>query len=151
MTALRYARNKSHAEDVFQEGLIQIFKDLHQFDDTKSSFPTWSNRVLINAALRFIKKNNKLSFDDLDDHMDLNSVPEKIHSQLATKELTEMVQRLPDGYRIVFNLYVIEGYSHKEIAAQLQVSVNTSKTQLFKAKKELRLKLESHLTNYSNE
>lgn len=151
MTALRYARNKSQAEDIFQEGLIQIFKDLHQFDDSKSSFPTWSNRVLINAALKFIKKNNKLVFDNIDHHTEMSSIQEKVHSQLATKEMTEMVQALPDGYRIVFNLYVIEGYTHKEISEKLNVSISTSKTQLFKAKKELRSKLESHLTNYSNE
>ena len=141
--ALRYGKNRVEAQDVFQEGLINIFKDLHQFDSERGEFPHWSNRVLVNAALRFLKKNQwQNTFADLKVAENEQEISESILDKMAAKELVQIIQQLPLGYRIVFNMYVIEGFSHKEIAAHLEITIGTSKSQLSKAKKALRNILE---------
>lgn len=140
---LRYGRDRSEAEDMFQEGFIRIFKDLHQF---KGNGPigAWMRKVMVHSALQYIRKWKRgfshLEFDE--EYMEELSVPETAYAQLGVKELTDLIQRLPIGYRTVFNLFVIEGYSHREISEQLGISENTSKTQLFKAKAALRAALE---------
>ena len=146
MICLRYAHNKSEAEDMLQEGLISVFKDLRQFDSKKAAFSAWSNKVMMNAALQHLRKLKKLNFNqNVDDYENDFISSENVFDQLGAKELTRFVQDLPDGYRVVFNLYVIEGYKHKEIADILSISENTSKTQLLKAKKMLRKRLETVL------
>lgn len=141
--ALRYAKNRVEAKDVFQEGLISIFKDLHQFDAQRGEFSHWSSRVMVNAALRFLKKNQwQNTFADLKVAENEQEVSESILDKIAAKELIQLIQQLPLGYRIVFNMYVIEGFLHKEIAAELGITIGTSKSQLSKAKKALRNQLE---------
>jgi RNA polymerase sigma factor (sigma-70 family) len=134
MICLRYSRNKTEAEDMLQEGLISIFNNLKQYDVKKAAFSTWSSKVMVNAALQNLRKWKKLDLDD-------------VYDLLGAKELTQIVQTLPDGYRVVFNLYVVEGYKHREIAEMLDISDNTSKSQLRKAKSMLRNKLE-HIIQY---
>lgn len=152
MMAMRYGKNKQQADDIFQEGLIQIFNSLHQFDEKKAGFSTWSTRILIYSALKFLKKYNWVdSFKDIEEALTYEDTQENVYQKLAAKELTAIIQQLPLGYRLVFNLYAIEGYSHKEIAEELGISEGTSKSQLSKARKQLREKLESRLTkNYEN-
>jgi len=151
MLSLRYGKNKSQADDIFQEGLINIYKDLHQFDASRSAFGTWSSRVMINAALRYLKKYNWIdSFSDLDYAADKGDESETVYQKLAAKELTEIIKQLPLGYRLVFNMYAIEGFSHKEIADQLGITVGTSKSQLSKARAQLRSVLEQQLIVSSN-
>jgi RNA polymerase sigma-70 factor (ECF subfamily) len=146
MICLRYAHNKTEAEDILQEGLISVFKNLKQYDPKKADFAAWSNKVIVNAALQYLRKWKKFDFNQsIDNYEDRLSYPEDVFGKLGAKELTTMVQQLPDGYRIVFNLYVIEGYKHREIAEKLSISENTSKTQLLKAKKMLRNQLEEVL------
>ena len=152
MTSLRYGKNKTQADDIFQEGLIQIFKDLHQFDHNKALFKTWSTRVLINAALKYLKKYNWIdTMSDFENSYHLEDQNETVYDKIATKELTQIIQQLPLGYRMVFNMYVIEGYSHKEIAEQLEITEGTSKSQLSKARRELRNVLELQLIHKSHE
>ena len=152
MIALRYGKNKMQAEDILQEGLIAIFKNLHQYDHRKAAFSTWSTRVLINAGLRYLKKNNwPNTFKDIDEVYDLGDDGETIYDQLSAKELTLLIQKLPVGYRLVFNMYAVEGYSHKEIAKELGIEVGTSKSQLSKARKTLRVYLENQLTKSTDE
>ena len=141
--ALRYGKNRVEAQDVFQEGLISVFKDLRQFDSERGEFIQWSNRVMVNAALRFLKKNQwQNTFTDLKIAKNEQEISESILDRIAAKELVQIIQQLPLGYRIVFNMYVIEGFSHKEIATELNISTGTSKSQLSKAKKALRNILE---------
>lgn len=150
MLCLRYGKNKQEADDILQEGLIRIYRDMHQFDQQRSSFETWTSRVLSHAALRYLKKNswhNMLT--NIEDVQELPDTNEAVYDELAAKELTLLIQQLPTGYRLVFNLYVLEGYTHREIAEQLGISEGTSKSQLSKAKKMLRAKLEFHLTEFS--
>lgn len=146
MICLRYAQNRAEAEDMLQEGLIGVFNNLKQYDHEKASFSAWSNKIMVNAALQYLRKWKNLNFNrDIDDYTDQLSYAEDVFESLGAKELTSMVQKLPDGYRIVFNLYVVEGYKHKEIAEKLSISESTSKTQLLKAKKMLRTQLEEVL------
>lgn len=141
---LRYGASRSEAQDILQEGLIAVYSSLPQFDAERGTFKSWSNRVIINAALRFLKKNKwQQSFEDLEEANEEIEISEDALDKIAAKELTELVQKLPVGYRLVFNLYAVEGYKHQEIAEQLGISVGTSKSQLSKAKKALRQQLET--------
>lgn len=140
---LRYGKNRSEARDIFQEGVVNIFKNLKQFDLKRGKFQSWSNKIMVNAALRYLKQQHwQQSFEDLE--MASNSVDssETPLDKIALKELIAIVQKLPLTYRLVFNMYVMEGYSHKEIAEQLNIPVATSKSRLSKAKKALRQQLE---------
>ncbi len=136
---LRYARNRSEAQDYFQEGVIKVFQVLDKFDVERGTFKSWSNRVLVNELLKYFNKQKwQQSFGDLEQAAYKAGEGETINDAISAKELTALIQKLPTGYRMVFNLYEIEGYSHKEIATQLQISVSTSKSQLSKAKRMLR-------------
>ena len=146
MICLRYAPNKAEAEDMLQEGLISVFKELKQYDPKRATFSAWSNKVMVNAALQYLRKWKKLNFNQhIDDYEDQFMQQEEVSDKIGAKELNSMVQNLPDGYRIVFNLYVMEGYKHREIAEKLSISENTSKSQLMKAKNMLRGQLEKVL------
>lgn len=139
---LRYGNSRHEAEDILQDGLSYVFKDLHQFNAERGAFLYWSNRVIINAALRYLKKNQwQKSFADLGEMREEPGKSDFIIEKISAKELTAVIQKLPLGYRVVFNLYVIEGFTHPEIAAQLDISVGTSKSQLSKAKRYLRKQL----------
>ena len=138
MICLRYAPNRADAEDMLQEGLISVFKDLKQYDPKRATFSAWSNKVMVNAALQYLRKWKNLNLNQhIDGYEEQFAENEDIVDTLSAKELNSFVQKLPDGYRVVFNLYVMEGYKHREIADLLSISENTSKTQLFKAKKML--------------
>ena len=146
MICLRYAHNKDEAQDMLQEGLINVFNNLKQFNSSKGNFSVWSNKVMVNAALQQLRKWKKLNFDEsITDYENKLSNSEEVLAQIGAKELTKMVQSLPEGYRVVFNLYVVEGYMHREIGEMLGISENTSKTQLLKAKRMLRNQLEKVL------
>jgi len=147
MVALRYGNNKTEADDILQEGLIQIFNSLRQFDQTKSQFITWSSRVIAHAALKFLKRNSwHKMVTDIEDVLHLPDESETVYDQLAAKEMISLLNTLPLGYKMVFNLHELEGYTHKEVAQQLNISEGTSKSQLSKAKKMLRQKLEFQIT-----
>ena len=139
---LRYANGRMEAEDMLQDGFIKVFSDLHQYSG-KGALGGWIRRVMVNVALQHIRKHRKyLPTLEVDQISNTMAADEEIYSKIGVKALTKMIQQLPTGYRIVFNLYVVEGYTHKEIANQLQISINTSKSQLSKAKAALRKKLE---------
>ncbi|MCH2085407.1 MAG: RNA polymerase sigma factor [Saprospiraceae bacterium] len=140
---LRYGRSRSEAQDILQDGLIRVFKDLYQFDPKRGQFSTWSNRLMVNAALNYLKKYQwQYSFEDLDAVMNEPDFSETALQRISAKEIVQVIQQLPTGYRVVFNMYEMEGYSHREIAEALNISVGTSKSQLSKAKKMLRQKIE---------
>ena len=141
---LRYARNRTEAQDIFQEGVVKVFQVIGKFNGEKGSFKAWSNKVIVNELLKYLKKNQwQQSFDTLDTLEEKNIGSVDILDKITAKELIQLIQKLPFGYRMVFNLYEIEGYSHREIAEQLNISVGTSKSQLSKAKKALRQQLKT--------
>ena len=138
---LRYMKKREDAEDIFQEAWVKVFNNLDQFDEQKGSFYGWIRRIFVNSCLEYFRK-KKIYLTDLDDSITMPTVDaEDAISAMTMQEMLGILQTLPDGYRTVFNLYVIEGYAHKEIAEMLNVSVSTSKTQLMKAKGMLREKV----------
>ncbi len=144
LCCLRYANNKMDAEDMLQNAVMAIFLSLKTYDPEKAAFTTWAYRVVVNAALQHIRKWRKKDYLT-DSEEQANNYPddaETIYDKMGARELMDMVQRLPAGYRVVFNLYVIEGFKHHEIAEKLGISVSTSKTQLFKARQMLKKQLE---------
>lgn len=142
---LRYARDRQEAEDLLQEGFIKVFCDLSQYRG-EGALGGWIRKVMINVALQHLRKQKKL-FEtiEVEKIAETEEAEEMILSDLRAKSLTKIIQQLPPGYRTVFNLYVIEGYSHKEIADSLDIQINTSKSQLSKAKAMLRRLLEESI------
>ena len=136
MICLRYCKNRDDALDVLQNTLIKIFTHIRKFDEERGNFKNWSSRIVVNENLMFLRKNNK-SFRSIEvnENLEIFDDSDSVLDLLSTQELTNMIQQLPTGFRTVFNLYVIEGYSHKEIGEMLGISIGTSKSQLFKAKK----------------
>lgn len=134
----RYARNKEDAEDILQDSFIKIFKKMDQFKG-EGSFEGWMRRVVVNTALKkytISRYSKEFSVDEVKDSTmamaDINDVPAFNH--LTEKDLLMLINNLPDGYRIIFNLYVIEGYQHDEIAGMLGIQAGTSRSQLVKAR-----------------
>jgi RNA polymerase sigma-70 factor (ECF subfamily) len=144
-TAMRYTKNKSEAEDVLQEALVKIYGKIDSYTSS-GSFEGWLKRIVVNTALNHNRANQKFSFmKDLDDKVEFE-VGEELSDenkdvQFSKETLLGLVQELPEGYKMVFNLYVFEEYSHKEIAKTLNINENTSKSQLFKARRVLKKKL----------
>ncbi|MCB0518138.1 MAG: sigma-70 family RNA polymerase sigma factor [Lewinellaceae bacterium] len=142
MVCLRYAVNRAEAEDFLQDGFMQVFRDLHQFDPQKGTLHAWVRRIMVNTALQHLRK-KRVAFADADVSVFADRAPieEDIISMLSAKEIVQLIQQLPEGYKVVFNLFMVEGYSHQEIAGLLGISENTSKTQLRKARLSLQQKV----------
>lgn len=138
---LRYASKRVSAEDILQDAFIKMFKYLASYN-YEGPFEAWVRRIVVNTAYDHIKKFAE-PFDDIEENSNeeyLITVNEGLNN-LSSEELFKIIQELPEGKRLIFNLYVFEGYSHKEIADMLSISVMTSKAQLSKAKKMLQEKL----------
>ncbi|MDX5321407.1 MAG: sigma-70 family RNA polymerase sigma factor [Bacteroidota bacterium] len=143
---LRYAHDSEQAQDYMQEGFIRLFDKLESYRGD-SSLETWSTRLFINNCLSLLKKDKKLrdQFNQLDEGMDYaEEVIEVDEDLLSADQWLELMQELPLGYRTVLNLYVFENKGHKEIADELGISENTSKSQLFKARRMLKELLEKN-------
>ena len=140
-TCLRYAKNYTDAEDILQESFIKIFKYLKDFRN-EGHLEGWMRKVIVTTAINFYKRKNLLNKDVDPEYVNTPSVatPDAI-SLISNEELLAVVQDLPEGYRMVFNLNTIEGYSHKEISEIMNISVNTSKSQLSRARNALQHKL----------
>lgn len=131
---LRYGRNSSEAQDMLQDGFIKVFDNIAQYG-SKGSFEGWIRRIMVNTALNYCRKIEfKQEVSNVDELYKITTESKAI-ANLSEKEILNAIQSMPDGYRIVFNLYVIEGYTHKEIAEQLNISDNTSRSQLSKARR----------------
>lgn len=147
----RYCQNQEDARDVLQEAFLKVFEKIAQYDE-KRSFLNWMKRIVINTAIDRYRQDVR-SPTMHDEHQLLNApVDSAALSDLGEEDLIKCIQRLPSGYRTVFNMYVIEGYSHKEIGERLGIAEGTSKSQLAKAKSILRKRVESlNRINYENE
>lgn len=144
MICQRYADSLPEAEDMLQESFISVYRDLHQYDPNKGKLYTWMRRVTINCALQRLRR-KKMHFLELEEELIEGNSADTLDpvSNLQLSDLIQLIQKLPNGYRTVFNLYEIEGYSHNEIAEMLNISVGTSRSQFFKARKMLRALIES--------
>lgn len=140
---LKYSRNYTEAEDNLQDSFITIFKKIKQYKN-KGSFEGWLKRITVNTALQRYRKQkvfdivNEESIEDEDLEIDENDV--------SLEFLLKCIQELPDRYRLVFNLYVLDGYSHKEISEMLEINLGTSKSNLARA----RMILKEKITNYTS-
>ena len=133
---LRYANDTMEAEDIMQEGFIKVFQYLHQFK-FEGSFEGWLRRIIVNTAIRHLEK-KKIHFKDIDENStEAPQLAPYAYAHLGQEDLLKLISQLPDGYRMVFNLNVIEGYSHDEIATMLNIQPGTSRSQLVKARKML--------------
>lgn len=134
----RFAGSTLEADDFLQEGFLRVFRQIRSFR-YEGSFEGWIRRIIINTAINITKREMKYMTTENPAHFDfpLNTDISPL-SALSHQELLAAIQKLPAGYRTVFNLYVIEGYTHKEIGDLLHISENTSKSQLFAAKRSLR-------------
>jgi len=137
---LRYAVNTEEAEDFLQDSFIKVFEKLHSFE-FRGSLEGWVRRIVLNTVLDKLRRNIHFkNTDSLDNHLEL-ALNENPYQNLGAKELIKVVQALPAGYRAVFNLFAIEGYTHKEIAILLNITESTSKSQYVRAKVQLQKKL----------
>ena len=145
---LRYINNVQDAEDLLQDSLIKILESLQKFQFVDEiSFKAWMKKIAINTTLSYIRNRNKMdTFEEFPIDLISNFEAELDQNftlpEIEPQELFAVIAELPTGYRTVLNLFVFENYSHKEIATQLNISENTSKTQLLKARKLLKSKLE---------
>ena len=134
---VRYMKDQQEAEDVFQEGMIKVYNKLNTWKG-EGPLGGWMRQIFIHCALNQIKTNQKHFMYDIDSIFQPENLEINIISQLQTEAILKLIQQLPIGYRTVFNLFSIEGYSHAEIAAMLGVTESTSKTQFLKAKAKLK-------------
>jgi RNA polymerase sigma factor (sigma-70 family) len=128
----RYITNTSEAEDTLMEGFVKVFSKLDQYQGG-GSFEGWIRKIMVNEALMSIRKNKDRYPVDIDVAFDL-AHPDETLMQLGIQEIESLIATLPTGYRTIFNLYAIEGYSHAEIALLLNISEGTSKSQLSRAR-----------------
>ena len=137
---IRYIKDKLEAEGVMVSAFVKIFERIDQFSGN-GSFEGWMKRIVVNESLMYLRKNKNMSMS-----VDIDEVYENINmstleNQLEAEDLMKMIEALPVGYRTVFNLYAIEGFNHKEIGEKLNISENTSKSQLSRARNYLQKQL----------
>lgn len=138
---LRYMGDRTQAEDILQDGFITLFTKLASFTGG-GSFEGWARKIFVNTALMSLRKNDALKMSDsLEPDTPIKAETTTQLENIGYKELLSMISSMPDGYRTVFNMYVIEGYSHKEIAEALGISEATSRSQLQRARVLLQNKL----------
>ncbi|MCS6929002.1 MAG: RNA polymerase sigma factor [Saprospiraceae bacterium] len=133
---LRYASSRDEAMDLLHESFIKIFQNIHRYQ-TQTSLVGWMRTIVVNTCIDHHRKNLRRRTEDLEETYALPTQDPDIFSHLSEKEILEAVQQLPPAYRAVFNLYVVEGYSHREIAEALQITESTSRSNLLKARNKL--------------
>lgn len=141
---IRYTHSRFEAEDIFHEAFVKVFKYIHTWQG--GSFEGWMRRIFVNTAINHYHQNKKF-FDHVDSSFVETSLPsnDNVIGDLSNQELLELINQLPEGYRLVFNLHVVEGYNHNEIADMLNIAEGSSKSQLSKAKAYLKKLIENRL------
>ncbi|MBI2282002.1 MAG: RNA polymerase sigma factor [Bacteroidetes bacterium] len=136
----RYAKNADDAQDLLQDGFVKVFSHLKSYD-FKGSFEGWIRKIMVNTAIDFYRKNKGIYFIEDEDNFILETTrvesADSIYGKFGVDEIMNAIQQLSPVYKAVFNMYVIDGYQHKEIAEQLNISEGTSKSNLSKAKQNL--------------
>ncbi len=143
----QYLKDVQQAEDIMITAFMKVFANLKNFEH-KGSFEGWIRRIMVNECISFLRVNKKVSF--MDDENYLQESFNNIESQFSVEDIQYLIDSLPDGYKMVFNLYAIEGYKHQEIATMLGINEGTSKSQLSHARRILQDNIKN-LKNYSNE
>lgn len=143
---LRYANNSDDALDILHEGYIKIFRHLGKYKPG-TSLSAWMRRIMVNTSIDYYRKESRRRTENLDQAYGINAKTVSPVSMLAAEEILMNIQKLSPAYRSVFNLYVIDGFSHREISKQLNITESTSRSNLVKA----RIKLRDLLSAYSDE
>lgn len=145
---LRYSNSRDEAAQLFNDAFMKVFTNIKTYDTSKP-FKPWLRKIIVNTSINHFHKTNtkKIRLQNLELKTDGIRIEETITSGMAYDEIIEMVQKLTPAYRTVFNLYVIEGYKHREIADMLGISIGSSKSNLAKAKQNLQTMLEHNLLN----
>lgn len=135
---LRILQHQAEAEDALQEAFIKVFNNIQQYRN-ESSIGSWIKQIVTNTCLNVLKK-RKILFNELDDNVELSETESENNNEtnFSIDDIKKAIEELPQGYRVVFNLYMFEDYSHRQIADMLEISESTAKTQLFKAKRKLK-------------
>jgi RNA polymerase sigma-70 factor (ECF subfamily) len=137
---LRYSKDREEAVEIVNDGFVKLFTKLDRYKDN-TSFKAWLRRILINASIDYYRRNEK-HYHNVDiSYAKYQQVSEDAVSKISEKEIVALIQELPPSYRVVFNLYVIEGFSHREIARELGIGIGTSKSNLAIARSKLKRKL----------
>jgi RNA polymerase sigma-70 factor (ECF subfamily) len=145
---MRYSINREEATEVLNDGFLKVFTKLNKYDPTRS-FKGWLRKIMINTALDNYRHNLKHYYQqDLETSPDV-AASGNVLANMAYEEIVGLVQKLSPAYRTVFNLYVMDGYSHEEIAEMLDISIGTSKSNLFKARENLRMLLKKNKDEYA--
>lgn len=140
-TAMRYSRDEDDAANIVALAFVKMFRSLHSFNSTKGSIQGWLKKIVINEALDFLKANQKFGRYEELEATAVSIVDNELTDNLSAAELLELIRMLPPATQAVFNLFVIEGYSHKEIAAIAGISEGTSKWHLSNARKYLQTEI----------
>ncbi len=141
---LRYTANSHDAQDILQEGFVKVFENLDKFR-WKGSFEGWMKRIFVNLALdKYRSKVSLLSLEDASKTIEMSNGELNALDSISEKEILNLIRQLPDQYRMVFNLYIIEGYSHKELSEMLNIAESTSRSNLARAKMILKETLQFH-------
>ena len=144
----QYIKNNDIAEEVMLSGFLKVFTHLKSFK-SEGSFEGWIRRIMINEAISQLRKDKKILFIDEKEIDNSKNFATYLETELEVEEIQKIIDGLPEGYKTVFMLYAVEGYKHSEISELLQISESTSKSQLFKARKMLRLIIEKqNIVNY---
>jgi RNA polymerase sigma factor (sigma-70 family) len=140
---LRYANDRNEAEDILQDGFVKVFRDIGQFR-AEGPLGAWIRKIMVNTALSHLRRKKDLivSVPDYQGMETFQPLMPQFDSNMDAETLLRYLQKLPDGYRAVFNLYAIDGFTHEEIAEKLHISIGTSKSQLFKARDYIKKMLE---------
>lgn len=152
---LRYISDRDEAQDVLQDGFIKVFNNIAKFD-FNGSFEGWVRRIVVNTAIDHIRKKKKDIFQVTDHEFIMNNYTEEadekenesIYANLKNNKIAEAIQQLSPAYRTVFSMYVIDGYSHQQIADLLNINIGTSKSNLAKARMNLQKVLKDKLKNF---
>jgi RNA polymerase sigma-70 factor (ECF subfamily) len=146
---LRYAQHRHEAEEIVNDGFLKVFEHLPRCKNP-AAFKGWMRRIMVNAAIDYFRRYQKFRRELSEDARPDLPAGEETFAQLSAEDLLRLVQALPDAYRLVFNLYAIEGYSHDEIAAQTGIAASTSRSNLTKARARLRQMLahQDELSSY---
>ena len=134
---IRYARDKDEALDILHEGFIKVFRNVAKYQ-TGTNLKAWVKRIIVNTAIDNYRKTSKNRTSDLDQAYNVSSLDADAVSQITADDIMKAIQELPSQYRTIFNLFVIEGYSHAEIGAKLNINESTSRSNLAKARKKLK-------------
>lgn len=130
----QYVKDLHHAEDLLLQGFLKVFTNLHTFKH-EGSFEGWIRRIMVNTCISYLRKKNLVYLSD-EDYVFNDAATDSLENT-SVEDIQKLIDQLPEGYKMVFNLFAIEGYKHSEIAEKLGVSESTSKSQLFKARKVL--------------